>query len=54
MADVVDFPEPDQDDYDFYGDTEDEDDDESFDCAMDRNGNCGHSCEAPLLVRFGL
>lgn len=41
MADIVDFPEPDQDDHDFYGDTEDDDEYESFDCAMDRHGNCG-------------
>lgn len=41
MVDVVDFPEPNQDDYDFYEDTEDEDEYDSFDCAMDRHGNCG-------------
>lgn len=43
MADVVDFPEPDQDyDYDVYSDdVEDDDELESFDCAMDRHGNCG-------------
>ena len=31
----------DQDDFDFYVDDPDEDEFESFDCAMDRNGHCG-------------
>lgn len=41
MADVLDFPEPDEDDCDFYGDAEDDEDYDTFDCGMDRRGQCG-------------
>ena len=47
------LPEQDDDDREFYAGADDDDEFESFDCAMDRHGNCGKAGSEECDWEFG-